>query len=126
MSSYSTKKDGGKKQTNPLWRGVGCIIMIVIPLIAGGASYFLFNNGTFLALDFVRRLTVAIPDTTQQIIILTIILSILLYTLGTIVYGIAFSGGSSKLDPIEEEAKEMEMEARKEKRSRRAKRKGRR
>ena len=124
MSSYSTKK--GKKQTNPLWRGVGCIIMIVIPLISGGISSFLLTYPPFQTLDFIRRFNVAIPDTTRQIIVLTIILSILLYTLGTIVYGVVFSGGSSRLDPIEEEAKEMEREYRMEKRAKRAKRKGRR
>ena len=34
-----------EKQISPVWRGIGCIMMIVVPILSYGISMFLVNYG---------------------------------------------------------------------------------
>lgn len=45
-SMYQTEpaKDPNKGQVHPVWRGIGCVLMIIIPVISYVAADFLVTN----------------------------------------------------------------------------------
>jgi len=51
-STYSFKKDADKKKLNPIWRGVGCLMVVII-----------FTASFALASWFLDRVTVPNPQT---------------------------------------------------------------
>ena len=44
MYSREVKKDDNKKRTHPIWRGIGFVLITVIPLISYAASTILVDN----------------------------------------------------------------------------------
>lgn len=49
-SRYLSKQteNPNKKPIHPVWRGIGCILLIIIPIISYvGADYFVTNNSSF-------------------------------------------------------------------------------
>ena len=43
--SYQKQKDLPRNEVHPVWRGIGCLIMIITPIISGAAAQVLLQLG---------------------------------------------------------------------------------
>lgn len=63
-------EDRKEKQTNPIWRGIGCILILIAPVVAFAISNLAFTRGIvqqYIRLPLELRRTVTLPFTEAAI-----------------------------------------------------------
>jgi hypothetical protein len=98
-----------KEKVHPVWRGIGCLLLIIIPLISFAASTILVKNGIPqqyipLSRDLATQFNVPgfgfIP--LFYILIITGVISVLGFIMMTVVYSLVFRvSGSSRYGPLD-------------------------
>ncbi len=93
--NYSQNEDP-PDSPHAIWRGIGCIMMIIIPIFAYALSVTLMpilkKNGLFLPVELGRDIVVAgilIPDL-YAVLALTILLTLILYAFLAVVNALIF------------------------------------
>lgn len=74
MSNYNyfgqgRKEDEAKKEIHPIWRGIGCLLTILTPVISWAAALVLIDYGKAQQWPFIQQLagTVRFSNTIYQI-----------------------------------------------------------
>jgi hypothetical protein len=60
------KEDEKPKQTNPIWRGIGCLLALIAPIVAFAIANLAFTNGVvqqYINLPVELRRNVTLPFT---------------------------------------------------------------
>jgi hypothetical protein len=57
---FQKAKEPETKQIHPVWRGIGCLIMILTPIISGAASIVLLDFGRSQKWSFLNQLSAPI------------------------------------------------------------------
>jgi len=95
---------------HPIWRGIGCLLILIIPVMAYAGAVVLVNmNSEKGWLPTPRELTqtVTLPvfgpvDNFYSVLIMTFLLAIIGFGLVTIIYSIIYSAvGPSYLGPLD-------------------------
>lgn len=108
MDRRYKKKDIDKRGIHPVWRGIGCLLMILIPLISMAAADVIINSN----LD-----TIAIPNVLRTTVdtgilgeirffpaklLLALVISVGLFAFVSVVYSILYSAtGLNKRGPMD-------------------------
>jgi hypothetical protein len=99
-----------KEAVHPIWRGIGCLLILVFPLISFAASIILYQEGIPqqlfpLTRDLANMVTIPLLDETVPlfyILIITAVLTFLSYFALTVVYSMVFRMGSgSRYGPLD-------------------------
>lgn len=94
-SKYRREPDEKKKGTNPIWRGIGCILFILTPIISIAIANLFLGMGIlqrYILIPFTLRNTYTIPVFGFTIrnfyatLILGIAITVLLYAVFFVVY----------------------------------------
>ncbi|MCX6082462.1 MAG: hypothetical protein NTW32_23290 [Chloroflexi bacterium] len=66
---FQKEKEPKNKGIHPVWRGIGCLIMVITPIISGAASMVLLDFGRSQKWPFLYQLSgsVRFPDIFYQI-----------------------------------------------------------
>jgi hypothetical protein len=95
---------------HPIWRGIGCLLMLLLPVVAYAGAVMLVNmNAEKRWLPTPRELTqtVTLPllgpvDNFYSVLIMTFLLAIIGFGLVTIMYSIIYSAvGPPRLGPLD-------------------------
>ena len=95
---------------HPIWRGIGCLLMLLLPVVAYAGAVILVNmNAEKGWLPAPRELTqtVTLPlvgpvDNFYSVLIMTFLLAIIGFGLVTIIYSIIYSAvGPPRLGPLD-------------------------
>jgi hypothetical protein len=95
---------------HPIWRGIGCLMMIIIPIVAYAGAVILVNmnaeKGWLPApKDLMQPVTIPVfgsVDNFYAVLIVTFLLAIIGFGLVTIVYSIIYSAlGPPRLGPLD-------------------------
>jgi hypothetical protein len=67
--SYQKQKELPRNEVHPVWRGIGCIIMLVLPIISWAAAQLLVELGKTQHWPFIYELseTIRFPDIAYKI-----------------------------------------------------------
>jgi len=98
-----------KEPVHPIWRGIGCLLIIIIPIISFAASTILYKQG------LPQRYIPLSPDLAWQvnvpgfgfipllyILVITGVITVLGFIVMTVVYSLVFRvGGSSRYGPLD-------------------------
>ena len=99
-----------KDPVHPIWRGIGCLLILIIPIIAFATAIVLVNAGIPqqyfpLTRDLANMVYVPVFDETiplYYVLIITALLTLLSYIGLTVVYSIVFRMGSgSRYGPLD-------------------------
>ncbi|HUF40172.1 MAG TPA: hypothetical protein VMN57_16740 [Anaerolineales bacterium] len=63
-SKYRREQPSGERQTNPIWRGIGCILIIIAPIISFAIANEVMLSGVvqdYIYLPPILRSTVRLP-----------------------------------------------------------------
>jgi hypothetical protein len=60
-SKYSKKKEDRPWKVHPIWRGIGCFLMILVPIMAWAGAELFMETNTWLPLPAVLYQAVLIP-----------------------------------------------------------------
>ena len=115
MSKYDKYNQGSRMQErpwkiHPIWRGIGCLMMIVIPIMAyAGAVVLVQQNAEQRWLPMPKELTqtVSIPffgnvENFIAVVIVTALLMIVGFGVVTILYSLIYSAvGPPRLGPLD-------------------------
>lgn len=54
---FQKEKEPQSKETPPVWRGIGCLIMVIMPIISGAATMVLLDFGQSQKWPFLYQLS---------------------------------------------------------------------
>ena len=110
-----------KDKVHPIWRGIGCLLIIIIPIVSFAFSVLLVQDGLPQRYIPMSRDLAAIqnvpgfgPQPLLYVLIVTGVISVLGFVMMTVLYSIVYSvTGSSRYGPLDAPAKEFKRKTRK-------------
>lgn len=110
MGSYDPRliKKELKRETHPIWRGIGCLLMIIIPLISiAAADIFINSNLNVIAIPNVLRRSVdtgifGVIRFFPAKLLLGLVIAVGLFAVSSVAYSILYSlTGGKKRGPMD-------------------------
>ncbi|NJN43714.1 MAG: hypothetical protein HC806_02565 [Anaerolineae bacterium] len=106
---YREAEPENKDKVHPIWRGIGCLLLVIIPVISFAASVLLVEEGLpqqyiRMTSDLAKRVDVPGfgPIPFLYILIITAVISVLGFVFMTVAYSIVYMfTGRSKYGPLD-------------------------
>jgi hypothetical protein len=110
--SYKQAQSGKQPEIHPIWRGIGCLLIILIPLLSYGIGSIVSNSG-FLQNLFGVQLP---PELTAPVniprigviqnlylnLFLAVVISVILFAILTVLYSVVYRvAGPPKYGPLD-------------------------
>jgi uncharacterized membrane protein len=95
---------------HPIWRGIGCLMMVIIPLVAFAVAVLLVDANSqqhWLVVPYQMSEDITIPflgtiDNFYAVILVTVLLSLIGFGILTIIYSIIYSAfGPPRYGPVD-------------------------
>lgn len=106
---YREAETKEKDAVHPIWRGIGCLLIVIFPIISFAGSIELYKAGIpqqyFPLTRDLANFTVIFGENIPlyYILIITALITFLSYVFLTVIYGIAFSigRGGARYGPLD-------------------------
>jgi hypothetical protein len=110
-----------KEPVHPIWRGIGCLLIIIVPIVAFAASTMLVQQGIPqqyipMSRDLATQINVPLFGflPLYYVLIITGVISILGFVVITVIYSFVFRvGGSSRYGPLDADPKQFKRKTKK-------------
>ena len=119
--TYRKAEPEKKDKIHPVWRGIGCLLIFIIPIISFAVSVLLVEEGLPQRYIPLTRDLAALqnvpgfgPQPLLYVLIVTGVISVLGFVVMTVLYSIIYSfTGRSRYGPLDAPAKDFKRKTRK-------------